>query len=57
MSSLATFDLPIALLGLWVLYLFYSKLTRNPVAELPGPKPESFIFGIVILHYYFLVDF
>jgi hypothetical protein len=45
MSSLVTFNLPIVLLGLSVLYLLYGKLTRNPVAELPGPKPESFIFG------------
>ena len=49
-SDMSILNLPIAVFGLAIFYLLYRRVTRNLIAELPGPKPESFVLGISIFH-------
>ncbi|KAF8814485.1 cytochrome P450 [Phlegmacium glaucopus] len=48
MGSLITFNFPIALLVLSILYVLYRKLTYSTVSDLRGPKPESFLIGSLV---------
>jgi len=47
MGSLITFNFPTAVLALSILYVVYRKLTYSLVADLRGPKPESFLLGML----------